>query len=93
MRGTAEQPVSPRGSESIQEGPIALLPTSCGDASAASERAPYDMSEVSRRAFSVSGVAQLIAQLGTSRMLAPLGVVAAAFVIGGWWPHPRDRRR
>ncbi|GAA1483915.1 signal peptidase I [Brachybacterium fresconis] len=91
-RGTGELPVTHRvvGIEDSTSAGARLL-TLRGDANAQDDPAPYDVTEVGRVVLSVPGIAPVVSQLGASRMLAPLGVVAAAFVIWGLWPR-RERR-
>lgn len=93
-RGAGELPVTHRVvSIAPADSPDARLLTLRGDANDQDDPAPYEVTEVGRVVFSVPGVAPLVAQLGTSRMLAPLGVVAAAFVIWGLWPRSPARSR
>ncbi|GAA1490745.1 signal peptidase I [Brachybacterium sacelli] len=93
-RGAGELPVTHRvvAVEPADTADARLL-TLRGDANDQDDPAPYEVTEVGRMVFSVPGVAPLVAQLGTSRMLAPLGVVAAAFVIWGLWPRSPARSR
>ena len=60
-----------------------------GDANAQPDPAPYEVEQVGRVVLSVPGVAPVVAQLGNPRVLGPLGVVAAGFVVWGLWPRSR----
>ncbi|APX33547.1 signal peptidase I [Brachybacterium sp. P6-10-X1] len=93
-RGAGELPVTHRvvAIDDADRADARLL-TLRGDANEQDDPAPYEVTEVSRVVFSVPGIAPLVAQLGTSRMLAPLGMIAAAFVIWGLWPRSPARSR
>ncbi|NUL44773.1 signal peptidase I [Cellulosimicrobium funkei] len=93
-RGAGELPVTHRvvQIEESTAGPARQL-TLRGDANSQNDPAPYDVTEVGRVVGSVPSVAPLVAQLGTARVLAPLGVVAAAFVVWGLWPRRSERSR
>lgn len=89
-RGAGQLPVTHRV-VAIEEAdtPDARLLTLRGDANETDDPFPYEVTEVGRVVFSVPGVAQAVALLGDPRVLAPLGVVAAGFVVWGLWPRKR----
>lgn len=70
----------------------ARLLTLRGDANGANDPSPYEVTDVGRVVFSVPGVAPALAVLGDPKVLAPLGAVAAAFVIWGLWPRSKKDR-
>lgn len=71
--------------------PAARTLTLRGDANADVDAETYPVTEAGRVVASVPGVAPLVARLGDPRVLAPLGVVAAAFVVWGLWPRRPSR--
>ena len=87
-RGAGQLPVTHRVvAVEAADDPAARLLTLRGDANAQDDPAPYEVTEAGRVVFSVPGVAPAVAQLGNPRVLGPLGVVAAVFVIWGLWPR------
>ncbi|WP_221586223.1 signal peptidase I [Microbacterium sp. G2-8] len=92
-RAAGELPVTHRVVEVAPAGSAdARLLTLRGDANAVNDPAPYEVTEVGRVVFSVPGVAPVLAGLGDPKVLAPLGAVAAAFVIWGLWPRSKKDR-
>ncbi|WP_114853849.1 signal peptidase I [Brachybacterium sp. YJGR34] len=67
--------------------PAQRLLTLRGDANAQNDPTRYLVDEVGRVVVSAPGVAPLVASAGTSRVLAPLGVVAAGCVVWALWPR------
>lgn len=90
-RGAGQLPVTHRVvAIDAAENPAARLVTLRGDANAQDDPAPYQVTEAGRVVFSVPGVAPAVAQLGNPRVLGPLGMAAAAFVIWGLWPRRQE---
>lgn len=58
-----------------------------GDANELADPAPYTVAEAGKLLFSVPGIAGAVSSLGTPQALAPLGAVAAGFVVWGLWPR------
>lgn len=89
-RGEGELPITHRiVSIAASDSPDARQITMRGDANDENDPSPYDVTTAGRVLFSVPGVAPAIAAFGSPRILGPVAILAAGFVIWGLWPRRR----